>query len=94
VLFWKILKNSTDEISPNERSKTPSQSQWLNHFKTLHSEHTITKKQKETLKLLKESEKFKDQFNDLDKPITEEELPQLGNLNQRRLFIVTELEMK
>ena len=74
ILFWKILKNSTDEINPNERSKTPSQSQWLNHFQTLHSEHTITEKQEETLKLLKESERFKDQFNDLDKTITEEEL--------------------
>ncbi|CAB3986903.1 Hypothetical predicted protein [Paramuricea clavata] len=74
ILFWKILKNSTDKINPNERSKTPSQSQWLNHFQTLHSEHTITEKQEETIKLLKESERFKDQFNDLDKTITEKEL--------------------
>ena len=37
TLFWKLLKNSSDDICQNENAKTPSQNQWLTHFETLHS---------------------------------------------------------
>ena len=74
TLFWKLLKNSSDDICQNENAKTPSQNQWLTHFETLHSRHTLTKNQEETLELLQESEKVKDKFNELDATITENEL--------------------
>ena len=61
VLFWKLLKNSTDDIKHCDSSKTPTASQWLNHFQKLHSEHTLTltEKQEEILKQLNEYEHTK-----------------------------------
>ena len=74
--FWKILKNSTDldDINLNDTTKTPQPGEWLAHFQNLHSEHTLTGKQKETLEYLKNTEKIKDKFNELDEIITENEL--------------------
>ena len=74
TLFWKLLKNSTDDIQQNENTKSPSQSEWLTHFETLHSEHIMTKNQEETLELLKKTEKIKDEFNELDETIVDSEL--------------------
>ena len=73
VLFWKLLKNSTDDIKHCHSSETPSASQWLNHFEKLHSEHTLTKKQ-EILKQLNEYECTKHNFNELDQTIKDTEL--------------------
>ena len=74
TLFWKLLKNTADNIDHSENTNTPSHDQWLNHFETLHSEHTLTKKQDEILELLETSEKTKNKFDELDTNITENEL--------------------
>ena len=76
VLFWKLLKNSTDDIKHCDSSKTPTASQWLNHFQKLHSEHTLTltEKQEEILKQLNEYEHTKYNSNELHQTISETEL--------------------
>jgi hypothetical protein len=71
ILFWKLLKNSTDDINHCDSSKTPTPSHWLNHFQKLHSEHTLTEKQEEILEQLNEHEHTKYNFNELDQTIIE-----------------------
>ena len=74
LLFWKTLKNSSDDLNFNENKKMPQPSEWLNHFKTLHSEHHLNKEQNEIIDCLKNYEKIKDNLTELDDIITEEEL--------------------
>ncbi|CAB3997693.1 Hypothetical predicted protein [Paramuricea clavata] len=74
LLFWKTLKNSSDELNSNENKKMPQPNEWLNHFETLHSEHHLNKEQNEIIDCLKNYEKIKDDLTELDGIITEEEL--------------------
>ena len=73
-LFWKILKNCTDDLNDNDSKNMPSPSEWLTHFENLHSEHKLNKRQEDILTSLNDSEKIKDKFKELDQPITENEL--------------------
>ena len=74
MVFWKTLRNSSDDLGFNETKKMPQPSEWLHHFETLHSEHKLKKEQEEILESLKNYEKIKDLFNELDGVITEDEL--------------------
>ena len=96
VLFWKLLKSSTDDIKHCESSKTPSASQWLNHFEKLHSEHTLTKKQEEILKQFNEYEGTKHNCNELDQTIRETELLNATKKlkTKKASYIMTKSRMK
>ena len=39
--FWKVLKTMDDEMPNNATSNTISEEQWLSHFQTLHSKHSL-----------------------------------------------------
>jgi hypothetical protein len=52
----------------------PLQNEWLRHFEKLHSQHQLHKEQNEIITHLKDVEKTKDKYKELDQPITENEL--------------------
>ena len=74
LLFWKALRNISDDLDFNETKKSPQPSDWLNNFETLHSEHQLNKEQNEIVECLKNYEKIKDNLTELDYVITEDEL--------------------
>ena len=70
--FWKTLK-TVDETRSTPKPNQIPESQWLNHFKTLHSNPPIDEQQ-DINELLTNEEQGKNNYNALDKPITELEI--------------------
>lgn len=72
--FWNTFKTLPESIV-NETPPQIREDEWLQHFGNLNSSPNIEKEtQQELLKKLKESEKFKSALNNLDFPITNEEI--------------------
>jgi hypothetical protein len=57
--FWKTLENSSGDLDCNESKQCPKQNEWLQHFKTLHSQHKLNETQKKILLDLENYEKNK-----------------------------------
>ena len=70
--FWKTLENSSGDLDCNESKQCPKQNEWLQHFKTLHSQHKLNETQKKILLDLENYEKNKTKHKELDVPITED----------------------
>ena len=71
--FWKTLKTTSDDVETNSHD-TPNEDELLEHFQQLHSTHNLNPEHNHIIENLKSIEKTKDQFNELDAPITENEL--------------------
>ena len=71
--FWKTLKTTSDDVETNSHY-TPNEDELLEHFQQLHSTHNLNPEHNHIIENLKSIEKTKDQFNELDAPITENEL--------------------
>ena len=64
-------------MDDNTDNKTPnliSEKQWLTHFETLHSKHSVDTAQHNILVMLNTEEKLKNNYSDLDQPISEQEI--------------------
>ena len=75
-LFWKILKNSSDDFDTDTNSKNnaPKETEWFSHFGKLHCEHQLSKEQEEIVEKFKQIENSKNLLNGLDTEITVEEI--------------------
>ena len=71
--FSKTLKTTSDEIETNSHD-TPNEDELLEHFQQLHSPHNLNPEHNHIIENLKSIEKDKDRYNELDAPITENEL--------------------
>ncbi|CAB4029110.1 Hypothetical predicted protein, partial [Paramuricea clavata] len=71
-LFWKLLKNSTDDLESDKNFKnSPKDSEWYTHFEQLHCKHQISNKEhEEIIENLKHSENSKNLLDELDTEIT------------------------
>ena len=74
-LFWKILQTTNDTIENNTNTNnSPSEENWLAHFGKLHCKHRLTEEHEEITEKLEKAEEHKNQFNELDKEITDYEI--------------------
>ena len=75
TLFGKYLKLwMHDEMPNNATSNTISEEQWLSHFQTLHSKHSLNESQHNVIKTLNIEELNKNQYANLDHPISDSEI--------------------
>jgi hypothetical protein len=75
TLFGKYLKLTMDDEMPNNAtSNTISEEQWLSHFQTLHSKHSLNESQHNVIKTLNIEELNKNQYTNLDHPISDSEI--------------------
>ena len=74
-LFWKTLKNIGDDFDDTmSNTSNITGNNWISHFATLHSKHTLHNEQQNILNKLEELENNKQNNNSLDDPITENEI--------------------
>ena len=79
-LFWKILKNSSDDIDNDKNNgNSPKQNEWFSHFKKLHCEHQLYEEQEQIIRTLKQNETLKNRSNELDTEITADEIIKAAN---------------
>ena len=71
--FWKVLKTTSDNLETKSKD-SPKEDELLNHFQQLHSTHNLNIEHDNIIENLKSIERSRDQFDELDAPITENEL--------------------
>ena len=71
--FWKVLKTTSDNLETKSKD-SPKEDELLNHFQQLHSTHNLNIEHDNIIENLKSIERSRDQFEELDAPITENEL--------------------
>ena len=62
------IENNTNTNNP------PSEEDWLTHFGKLHCKHRLTEEHEKIIEKLEKAEEHKNQFNVLDKEITDYEI--------------------
>ncbi|CAB4012012.1 Hypothetical predicted protein [Paramuricea clavata] len=73
--FWKTLQNISAEIKNTDSNhSSPTGDEWYNHLSKLHSKHQMNQDHEEIIKILKDKEKSKEEYNTLDTDITEYEI--------------------
>ncbi|CAB4032409.1 Hypothetical predicted protein [Paramuricea clavata] len=74
-LFWKTLKNLTDDLNTETNSEnSPKNHEWYSHFEQLHCDHHLGEEQEKIIGKLKQKENSKNLLNELDTEITIEEI--------------------
>jgi hypothetical protein len=70
-LFWKTLKNLTDDLNTEANSEnSPKNHEWYSYFEQLHCDHHLSEEQEKIIGKLRQKENSKNLLNELDTEIT------------------------